>query len=134
MRVNALKNKYWRWYRAPYFLVWAVMALFYGTRIQQTLLYWSLLESWQVYPGRVYLLLTGIILFLIGVGVCTLLLLKKVQAVRWVSGLSFLVVIWFWMDQLLFSRIPDRLENLPFMAGGTFFFAIWTILFFRKES
>jgi hypothetical protein len=134
MRVIALKHKYWTWYRVPYFLAWALMAVFYGTRIQQTLRYWSLLESWHVYPGRVYLLMTGILLFLIGIGVCVLLLLKKGLAVRWVSGLGTLVVVWFWVDQLGLSRIPDRLENLPFLAAGTLFFAIWTILFFRKES
>jgi hypothetical protein len=117
----------------PYFLAWALMAVFYGTRIKQTLRYWSLLESWHVYPGRVYLLLTGIFLFFIGIGVCALLLLKKGQAVRCVSGLSLLVVIWFWVDQLGLSHIQDRFENLPYLAGGTLFFALWTILFFRKE-
>ncbi len=130
---DAVKNKFWTWYRVPYFLGWALLAAFFGIRIQQTVRYWSLLMSWHVYPGRVYLLLTGIILFLICISICILLLLKRGDALWWVSRLSLLIVIWLWMDQLLLSHISDRFENLPFLAGGTFLYICWTILFFRKE-
>jgi hypothetical protein len=126
-------NHFWNWVRKLYLLFWFVFCIYFANRVIQTIHYWSLMQVWGVQPGRLYTLLTGMFFSGLGIAVCGLLLWRKGQAMRWVSGLSLLFFIWLWVDQLWLSQIPDRFENIPFLAVESILFAGWTFFVFQKE-
>ena len=124
---------YWQWYRILYFLYWLGVSLFYGSRAVQTVQYWQRLAQWQVSPGRLYLLLTGILLCCLGITTAGLFFLKRDGAVRWVTGLSSVYFLWQWLDQLWITGSSDILPAVFWLGLGTLGYALWTILVFRKE-
>jgi hypothetical protein len=128
------KSTFWTWDRVLYALVWVGLTIFYGLRGVQTLKYWAWMETWQIYPGPLYLFLSGIVFFLLGVWGCFLLLRYKRSAYGRVRVLLMIYLVWLWVDQCLISRVPDRIESLPFLVIGTLGIGCWTVLFFRKES
>jgi hypothetical protein len=127
------RNRYWKWYRIVYLLLTGGTALFFGTRISQTIRYWDLLENWQAYPGRWYMLTSGMILSLIAAGSTILFVFFHKELAKWICSLNAGIAIWVWIEQLFLSQIPDRFGKIPFLLAGTLILAGWTYLVFRQE-
>ena len=127
------QKKYWKWYRITYLLFGGITALFFGTRIVQTLRYWNLLLEWQTNPGRWYMLLSGLTLCLVATASTVLFLLFHKKASKWICSLNAIITAWVWVEQLLLSQIPDRFGKIPFLLAGTIILAGWTYLVFREE-
>ena len=128
-----MQKKYWKWYRLAYLLFGGITALFFGTRVVQTLRYWNFLLEWQADPGRWYMLLSGIALCLIATASSLLFLLIHNKFAKWICFLNTMIIIWVWIEQLFLSHIPDRFGKIPFLLAGTLLFVGWTFLVFHQE-
>jgi hypothetical protein len=131
---NSNRNVYyWHWYRILYLLFWLGLSLFYGSRIEQTLRYWTLLPEWQVFPGRIYLLVTGIAFLLLGIASAIWFFLRQDKALFLLCGTSLVYFIWRWVDQLLVSHASDRFDSILFLIAEMVLYGLWMMLVFRKE-
>ena len=128
-----MQKKYWNWYRIAYLLFGGVAALFFGTRVVQTLHYWDLLLEWQADPGRWYMLISGVTLCLVAATSSLLFLFIHKKAAKLICILNAIIIVWIWIEQLFLSQIPDRFGKIPFLLASTLLFSSWTFLVFHQE-
>ena len=131
--INSGFRQYWRLYRLLYLDFWLVVSLFYGSRAVETLRYWDQLAAWQVSPGRMYMLLTGVVLCLLGLGAAVFFFIKRDAAAWGVIGLSVVYFLWLWLDRLWITGTPEPWAAVFWLGLGTVGYALWTVLVFRKE-
>lgn len=128
-----MQKKYWKWYRIAYLFFGGITALFFGTRVVETLHYWDQLFEWQINPGRWYMMFSGILLCLISTTGSLLYLFFHKRRAKWICILNTIIVVWVWVEQLILSQIPDRFGKIPFLLAGTLILTGWTYLVFRQE-
>ncbi len=84
----------------------------YGLRIYSSLVNWQILLEFGANP--VYILATGLLWFLTGLGLLILLWKKHVRTIR--AGLlaAVLYISWYWLDRLIIQVSPE--PNVLFSA------------------
>lgn len=78
--------------------------LFQSLRIYSILINWKILINYNSHPGPLYLILTSITWFLIGLWVVICILRRYSKTSLSIYIATGIYIIWFWVDRILFQH------------------------------
>jgi hypothetical protein len=114
------------------FLQWILILGFllagvYGwLRFQQSLILWDTLILIEVWPGPVYLAISGAVWAMITTAIGFGMLLRQFWAWHAARYAVVFLAAWFWVDRLALTQSEAARTNLPFMALLTVLVVVFT--------
>ena len=96
-----------------------IFALMGWLRFSQSIYQWQYLVMYQVKPGPLYILISGL---LIGISMSIGLIafwLRKLWSKKFLQITIAIIFIGWWLDYLILTRNPAAFTNLPFRLVGS---------------
>jgi hypothetical protein len=130
---NRRRSSGWR----PFSLLLLIFGLLglsiYGwLRLQQSLALWDILVQIGVWPGPLYLAISGAVWGILGLVAGIGLFLRKNWATRFTQIAILFMAAWYWFDRLVLVRSEAAQTNLVFMGLLTFLAIAFTFAVLRK--
>jgi hypothetical protein len=88
-------------------------------RLQAAIYTWSVLVSFDIVPGPLYLAVSGAIWGLALLAAALGLFFRQLWAPGYTRVVVVVLALAYWADRLAFTRTADAQANWPFMAGVT---------------
>jgi hypothetical protein len=114
------------------FLQWILilgflLAAIYGwLRFQQSLMLWDALILIEIWPGPMYLAISGAVWGLVTLVTGLGMLLRQYWAWQAARYVVVTLAAWFWFDRLVLAQSEAARTNQPFMALLTVLVAVFT--------
>jgi hypothetical protein len=93
-----------------------LMSIYGWLRFQQSLILWNTLIEIEVWPGPLYLAISGAAWGMIGIITAIGLFLRQAWAWRLTRFAVFVIAIWYWFDRLVLVQSEAAQSNWAFMA------------------
>ena len=113
-----------------------IIAMTGWVRLYSVLNQWEWLQYLQIFPPPAYFAITGILLGISGLISAVGLWLMRKWGIVVTHQFITLLALWFWADQLLFTRSETSKANWPFLLGATLLFLGYTyiVLIYEKKN
>ena len=113
-----------------------IIAMTGWVRLYSVLNQWEWLQYLQIFPPPAYFAITGLLLGIAGLISAVGLWLMRKWGIVVTHLFITLLALWFWADQLLFTRSETSKANWPFLLGATLLFLGYTyiVLIYEKKN
>jgi len=113
-----------------------IIAMTGWVRLYSVLNQWEWLQYLQIFPPPAYFAITGLLLGISGLISAVGLWLMRKWGIVVTHQFITLLALWFWADQLLFTRSETSKANWPFLLGATLLFLGYTyiVLIYEKKN
>jgi hypothetical protein len=109
-----------------------VLLSIYGwLRFQQSLALWDILRQIEMWPGPLYLAISGAVWGLTGLAAGLGLFFRRSWAANWARGSILFLAVWYWFDRQVLAQSEAARSNQIFMALLTAFVIAYTYLVLR---
>jgi hypothetical protein len=109
-----------------------VLSVYGWLRFQQSLSLWKILIQIEVWPGPLYLAISGAAWGLMGLIAVLALFFRLTWAIQYTKVIVLLMAAWYWFDRLVLVQSEAARTNLVFMALLTILAVIYTFAVLRS--
>jgi hypothetical protein len=108
------------------------LSIYGWLRFQQSLALWDILIQIGIWPGPLYLAISGAVWGMLGLVAGVGLFLRKNWAARFTQAAVLFMAAWYWFDRLVLVKSEAAQANLTFMVLLTILSVAFTFAVLRK--
>jgi hypothetical protein len=110
-----------------------LMLSVYGwLRFQQSLALWEILIQIEIWPGPLYLAISGAAWGTMGLIAVLALFFRLTWAIQYTKVIVLLMAVWYWFDRLVLVQSEAARTNQVFMALLTILAVVYTLAVLRS--